>query len=95
MIILTPLLIIGGWVTYLMRRSMKDWGTEQMNKRKKIHMYFGYFIFFAVQFAVCTGILVRIINMNQSAASGRGWWLVFVNLSFIAGVMGFQEYRHR
>ena len=44
---------------------------------------------------MCTGILVRIINLNQSAASGRGWWLVSVNLSFIVGVMGFQEYRHR
>lgn len=95
MIVLAPLMIIGGWVTYLMRRGMSDWSTTSMLKRKRAHMYFGYFIFFTVQLAVCTGILVRIINMSAGNQTNRGWWIATVNLLFIIGVMTVQEFRHR
>ena len=46
--ILNISLIIGGLASLFYRKKTKPFGTKKMMRFKKIHMYFGYFIYFFV-----------------------------------------------
>ena len=58
------MLIMGGIFAWFKRSRANEWNTHSMLKMKRIHMYFGYFMFLWVQTAVCTGIITRVINAN-------------------------------
>jgi hypothetical protein len=58
------MLIIGGMFAWLKRSRANEWNTNQMLRAKRIHMYFGYFMFLWVQTAVCSGIMVRVLSLN-------------------------------
>lgn len=66
---LTMSMVIGGFFGWLRRSMNRPWQTASMLKIKKVHMYFAYFVFFFVQLAVCSGILARVRDLNQSVGA--------------------------
>lgn len=84
-----------GFLGWIKRRTNAEFNTRAMLAFKRIHMYFGYAVCFTVQFAVCSGIIVRVLNTDQSVGNHKAGWLIFLNLSLILVVMVTQEVRHQ
>ena len=46
----------------------------------KLHKYFGMFVIFAVQFAICSGLLAKNATTNQDKTKANAIWLIVLNL---------------
>lgn len=87
--VLCVMMMFMGLLAWLKRRMNNSFNTSAMLTFKRIHMYFGYFICVFVQVAVCSGIITRVLNTNQSVGAHKGAWLVTLNIAFICSVMGY------
>lgn len=89
------ILITMGILAWYKRRGVKPWSTRAMLNFKRAHMYFGYFMIVWVQTAVCSGLIWKVINSNQSIGASSAPWMIVVNLLIPIIVLGFMEYNHR
>lgn len=92
--VLCQILVLGGVYTLVMRRYVNfDWQTKKMFSLTSIHKYFAYFMIFAVQVTITTGIIRR-VSIGQH---DKGKWIVLViaNLVLYLGALGYGEYMHQ
>lgn len=90
---LCEFLVIGGIFAISLRRFANfDWNTKKLLTMTSVHKYFGYFMIFAVQVAITTGIIRRV----SIGGHDRAKWiiLVIVNLLGYLGSLGLGEYYH-
>jgi len=88
---LSLIMIVLGIASWLVRRMSPVFETRKVTLLKKVHTYFAYFICLFIQLAVCSGIMVRVLNSNQSTGPMRYTWLVLANVLLILFVMGWCE----
>lgn len=62
---------------------------------KRIHQYFGYFVFFTVQAAVCSGLLMQARSSDQEETITGAYLLVVLNCVGLAVALIVGECRHR
>lgn len=90
---LCVLLVFGGIFNQINRSYVKnDWNTKQLLLVSSVHKYFGYFIIFAVQLAVITGIYRRtVIGLNDQP---KRIGLIIANVVFFFGPIAILEIIH-
>lgn len=86
---------MGGIFSLLKRSMANEWSTNNMLRLKRVHIYFGYLMFLWVQIAICTGIMTRVINANQTVGKHSAVWYISLNVILIVTVMAVHEYSHR
>lgn len=90
--ILCSMLCLGGMYAIINRTFVNNaWNTEKgVLLPRKGHKYFGYFIIFSVQIAICTGLSHRIsFTINQSQGLKTG--LIVGNLLLFFGCLALGE----
>ena len=91
--VLCELLVIGGIFAATMKTVVNmDWKTKTMLKLTSIHKYFGYFMIFATQLVVITGIMRRIDIGKMDEPKKVG--LIVGNVILFVGTLLFGEIRH-
>lgn len=89
--VLCQVLVLGGIFALVVKRySNSDWNTKKMLLMTRPHKYFGYFMIFAVQVTITTGIIRRV----SIGGHDRNKWigLVIGNLVMYLGSLGLGEY---
>ena len=90
-VVLCLMLILGGIFGLLNRRFVNnDWKTKSMLRVLSVHRYFGYFMIFAVQLSVLSGILYLMDDQNQHKVEA----LFFANVGFVIVAYLFAEIWH-
>ena len=77
----------------LKRGTNTDWKTKKMLGLASIHKYFGYFMLFATQIAVITGIIRRIDIANNDQPKKVG--LILGNVVLFVGTLVIGEINHQ
>lgn len=77
----------------LKRGTNMDWKTKKMLGLASIHKYFGYFMLFATQIAVITGIIRRIDIANNDQPKKVG--LILGNVVLFVGTLVIGEINHQ
>ena len=91
--VLCELLVIGGIFAATMKTVVNmDWKTKTMLKLASIHKYFGYFMIFATQLVVITGIMRRIDIGKMDEPKKVS--LIVGNVIIFVGTLLFGEIRH-
>ena len=92
---LCEFLVMGGIFAISVRRFANfDWQTSKLLRTSSIHKYFGYFMIFAVQVAMTTGIIRRATLDGTDSHKGELIGLVIFNLVLYFGSLGLGEYFH-
>ena len=92
--VLCQLLVMGGVFALVLRKYFAfEWKTKLLLKMSKIHVIFGYFMIFATQLAVTTGIFRRIEIGQQNQV--KKLCLSIGNLLFFFGTLVYFEIRHQ
>jgi hypothetical protein len=87
--------VMGGIFAISVRRFANfDWQTSKLLRTSAIHKYFGYFMIFAVQVAMTTGIIRRATLDGSDSHKGEMVGLVIFNLVLYLGSLGLGEYFH-
>lgn len=92
--VLTQLLVLGGVSALVVKRYANfDWNSKRMLLMASPHKYFGYFMIFAVQLTITTGIIRRVAIGGHD----RGKWIGLVILNFVLyfGSLGLGEYYYQ
>ena len=93
--VLCQMLVLGGVFALILRKLVNfDWKTKSLLKMTSIHKYFGYFMIFATQVAVTTGILRR-VNISFFQDQPKKVALVILNILFFFGTLLLLEIRHQ
>lgn len=92
--VLCQFLVIGGVFALTLKRGLNmDWNTKRMLRLASIHKYFGYFMLFATQLVVITGIIRRIDIGNNDHPKKVG--LIIANVIIFVGTLVVGEVIHQ